>query len=58
MLRYNTKTGVVKVLLKWPNDRMVATVKHAVFLCKGEEATEKDNHTLLLDRCSTKYWHV
>ena len=43
---------------KWPNDRMVAVVKRCCLLVQGREATEKDRLRLLLDRCSTKYWHV
>ena len=27
---------------KWPNDPMVALMKHAGFLCTEEEAAEKD----------------
>ena len=51
-------SGSKSCFFLWSNDRMVAAVKHAGFLCKGEEATEKDNHKQLLDKYSTKYWHV
>ena len=35
---------------KWPNDRMVAVVNNCWPLCKEEEAAEKNDQRLLLDR--------
>ena len=37
----NTLTVEVHAFSKWPNDRMVAVVKHCEFLAQEDEAAEK-----------------